>query len=123
MWKWLAALLFLLLFAAALWAKSVSWRTDHFQLSEPMVSPSGLYYAQVFKVPDGLPKAYGDGVYIGYRFVPPWLNSTLVFSAYCRDTSLNWSDSQELEVSCRTSDEPLHSPAPAGITVKFSRRS
>ena len=123
MWKWIIAFALLLLVIAGLGIKFLTWRTYNFQLSEPVVSPNGLYYAQVFEMPDGSPKAYGSGVYIGYRFIPAWLNSTLVFAAYCRDTTLNWPTSQELEISCRTKDDPLFSQPPSGITVRFSRRS
>ena len=70
MWKWVAAFVVFLLVATGLWAKSLTWRTNNFQISEPVVAPNGLYYAQVFEIPDGSPKAYGDGVYVGYRFVP-----------------------------------------------------
>jgi hypothetical protein len=123
MWKWLVTFALLLLLSVYLWAKAHSWNTFHYQLSAPVISPNGLYYAQVFEVPDGEPKAYGSGVYIGYRLIPPWLSSTLVFAAYCRDETLNWVSAQKLHVSCRTSDDPILLPAPADIVVEFSPRS
>ena len=118
--KFVASIIGLLLISAAIWAYSMAWRVDRTEIDEPVVSPSGLYVAQQYVLPEISERPYGYGVYIRYRFIPPWIASTDVFAAYCgKNDRLYWSQRMELTINCETSVGAVFPfTPPNGIRVK-----
>ena len=117
--KYVAAALVVLLAAAGICARILLWGVDHTPIGPSSISSNGLYVSRFYSMPESSGVPYGLGVLVNLRFVPAWIQSDLVFSAYCENGErLTWKEPKELVISCNVeTGKPHFYPAPHGIKV------
>ena len=117
--KYVVTALVVLLAAVGIYARALLWGVDHTPIGPPSISPNQLYVSQFYSMPESSEVPYGLGVLVSFRFVPAWIQSDLVFAAYCKNGEhLNWREPKELVISCEIETGiPHFSPAPHGIKV------
>ena len=123
--KYVAAALVILFAVAGIYARSLLWGIDHTPIGPSSISSNGLYVGRFYSMPESSEVPYGLGVLVNLRFVPAWIQSDLVFAAYCKNGErLTWREPKDLVISCEVeTGKPHFYSAPHGIKVTHAGSS
>ncbi|UXH76138.1 hypothetical protein [Roseateles amylovorans] len=104
-------------FTGALVAGEAYWRMQHFPVNGPVVGR--WHVAQVRALTESSQLPYGQGVFVRHRFVPLWLNASLVFAGYCETRpSVEWKEAGQLIVNCKVREgQPARMFQTGGVAV------